>query len=140
MKMNLRTLLVVLCGLLLCSCASDRPKPDDATDAAVIKQFMRALKDCQRSGCDPSDEMASFWGAYRLPESVEPILQQGTSALPMLHKLAAAPDFTFDTLSQMTLATACIRLIEAKDLKRVARVKDPKSGITVVTYTVAQTH
>ncbi len=134
----LRSVLVVLCGLLVCSCASNRPKPENATDAAVLKQFNRALKDCQRSGCDPSDEMAAFWGAYRLPESVEPILQQGTRALPMLHKLAASEDFTFDTLSQMTLATACIRLIEAKEVKRAGRQKDPKSGVIIVTYAVAQ--
>jgi hypothetical protein len=125
--------LLVAVVALLCGCANMKNSSERGSAAEVRVLFSRALVDCRKADCDPVAAVSLLSSHYWLPQSVEPLIQKGTNALPVLKEIGRSSDF-----AEKQLAAACIQLIEAPRLEKGARQHDDKSGITLVSYTASR--
>jgi hypothetical protein len=63
---------------------------------------------------------------------VQPLIAEGKKAVPFLNKVSHSPDF-----SKSQLALVCLKLIQGRQLEIGERLKDHKSGIILVSYSVS---
>lgn len=129
MNASLLSCLVVALLGLCCGCAELENGPERRSEALVRELFSRALADCNRAECSPVAAISFFSSHYWLPQSVEPIINEGHKALPVLREMSRSSDF-----AEKQLASICIELIEAPRLERGNRRTDDKSGITLVNF------
>lgn len=126
----------ILVVVLLCGCATSHQAPNTQQDAEKLtRQFQLGLVDFRAIHGENVAALfpviGSYYTVYWLPASIEPVINAGTNAMPILSESQGSKD-----LVQRELATACIRLIQAKRLEKGKLQKDAKSGMEFLSYTL----
>jgi hypothetical protein len=118
---------------VLYGCAAPPPKPPAArtADDQMIALFHRVLSECEKADCTPVAAISLLRSHYILPASVDLLIAKRADALPILERLARSPEYL-----EAELARAIIALIEAPSVKTGESREDPRTGVTLVTFTV----